>query len=141
MSDEEFIAGALAQLWVAGKKIDWKGYHAQEQRRRLPMPTYPFERERFWIEPERESQSVAATIDGACEGSSRDRIFQSVMEARRSDRKGRAEHVGPWLIFEDRRDSALGSVNDPAPHGEQCFGAARPKLCATRGGQVQDRSG
>ncbi|MBY0376012.1 MAG: KR domain-containing protein, partial [Bryobacteraceae bacterium] len=41
----------LAQLWVQGVQIDWQSYAADEQRKRVALPTYPFERERYWIEP------------------------------------------------------------------------------------------
>jgi acyl transferase domain-containing protein len=34
---------------LAGGEIDWAGFYANEQR--LPLPTYPFERQRYWIEP------------------------------------------------------------------------------------------
>lgn len=40
----------LGQLWLAGVKVNWAGFWGQEQRRRLPLPTYPFERQRYWIE-------------------------------------------------------------------------------------------
>ncbi|HEY2943078.1 MAG TPA: type I polyketide synthase, partial [Vicinamibacteria bacterium] len=39
------------RLWLAGVDIDWPAVHAPERRRRLALPTYPFERERFWVEP------------------------------------------------------------------------------------------
>jgi len=42
---------ALGRLWLAGVTVDWAGFHAHEKRRRLPLPTYPFERKRFWVEP------------------------------------------------------------------------------------------
>ena len=41
---------ATARLWLAGVKIDWSGFYADEQRRRLHLPTYPFERQRYWID-------------------------------------------------------------------------------------------
>jgi acyl transferase domain-containing protein len=41
---------ALGQLWTAGVKIDWPAFHAHERRFRAPLPTYPFERQRYWIE-------------------------------------------------------------------------------------------
>ena len=43
----------LGQLWVNGGSIDWTAYHAGEARRRLALPTYPFDRQRYWIEPPR----------------------------------------------------------------------------------------
>jgi amino acid adenylation domain-containing protein len=50
-SDAAFLLGALGRLWLAGVDIDWAGFSAGERRRRLPLPTYPFERRRFWVEP------------------------------------------------------------------------------------------
>ncbi|NET38145.1 MAG: acyltransferase domain-containing protein [Cyanothece sp. SIO1E1] len=41
----------LSRLWLAGVAVDWSGFYAHEQRCRLPLPTYPFERKRYWIEP------------------------------------------------------------------------------------------
>ena len=51
-SDWKQMLGSLAQLYVRGQTIDWSGYEAGRKRRRLPLPTYPFQRKRFWIEPE-----------------------------------------------------------------------------------------
>ena len=42
---------ALGRLWLAGAAVDWPGLHASARRRRVPLPTYPFERKRHWIEP------------------------------------------------------------------------------------------
>ena len=44
---------ALGQLWTAGVAVHWDGFYAREQRRRVSLPTYPFERKRCWIEPGR----------------------------------------------------------------------------------------
>jgi amino acid adenylation domain-containing protein/thioester reductase-like protein len=49
--DEKAILTAIGQLWLAGVSIDWSRLYCDEQRRRLPLPTYPFERQRYWIEP------------------------------------------------------------------------------------------
>jgi len=47
----EVLVAALGQLWVHGAAVDWKVFHAGERRRRVPLPTYPFERQRYWIDP------------------------------------------------------------------------------------------
>jgi acyl transferase domain-containing protein/acyl carrier protein len=52
-SDLTTVLSALARLWVAGAAVDWKAYFAAEQRRRVPLPAYPFEHQRFWVEPEK----------------------------------------------------------------------------------------
>lgn len=45
----------LAWLWLAGVNIDWRGYYIHERRLRIPLPTYPFQPKRFWIEPSEET--------------------------------------------------------------------------------------
>lgn len=42
---------AMARLWLSGVEIDWYEYYGKERRRRVPLPTYPFERQRYWAEP------------------------------------------------------------------------------------------
>ncbi|MFZ0799167.1 MAG: amino acid adenylation domain-containing protein [Terriglobales bacterium] len=42
---------ALGSLWQNGVSIDWEAFYAHEDRRRIPLPTYPFERQRFWVDP------------------------------------------------------------------------------------------
>jgi len=44
------LAGTLGRLWLAGTEVDWNGFYAAERRRRLPLPTYPFERRRYWLD-------------------------------------------------------------------------------------------
>ncbi|MEH2262944.1 beta-ketoacyl synthase N-terminal-like domain-containing protein [Nostoc sp.] len=56
-SDLAFLLKTLGQLWLSGVQIDWSGFYAAERRHRLPLPTYPFERQRYWIEPQQPSHS------------------------------------------------------------------------------------
>ncbi|NJO16202.1 MAG: acyltransferase domain-containing protein [Thioploca sp.] len=49
-SDIAFLLNTLGQLWLMGVSVDWSGFYANERRQRLPLPTYPFERQRYWID-------------------------------------------------------------------------------------------
>ena len=40
----------LGALHVRGVGVDWGAYHAAAKGRRVPLPTYPFQRERHWLE-------------------------------------------------------------------------------------------
>jgi acyl transferase domain-containing protein len=42
---------AVARLWLSGATPDWLALHSGETRCRVSLPTYPFERRRFWVEP------------------------------------------------------------------------------------------
>jgi acyl transferase domain-containing protein/acyl carrier protein len=50
-SDAETLLTALGKFWVVGGQVDWQGVSASGQRRRMPLPTYPFERGRYYVEP------------------------------------------------------------------------------------------
>ncbi|MDY7092225.1 MAG: MupA/Atu3671 family FMN-dependent luciferase-like monooxygenase [Acidobacteriota bacterium] len=44
------LLDALGQLWAAGAPVAWTGVYQGQRRHRLPLPTYPFERRRHWVE-------------------------------------------------------------------------------------------
>ncbi|HEY7416340.1 MAG TPA: type I polyketide synthase, partial [Ktedonobacteraceae bacterium] len=48
-SDRTILLTALGKLWLAGVPVHFAALH-QEQARRVQLPTYPFERQRYWIE-------------------------------------------------------------------------------------------
>jgi amino acid adenylation domain-containing protein len=48
--DNESLAAALARLWMAGGAIDWSAIHRDEIRRRVSLPGYPFERQRYFAD-------------------------------------------------------------------------------------------
>jgi acyl transferase domain-containing protein/acyl carrier protein len=49
-SDVAFLLNTLGRLWIAGVEINWSAFYSQERRCRLPLPSYPFERQRYWID-------------------------------------------------------------------------------------------
>ena len=53
---------ALGRLWTAGVQPDWKRVWSHESRRRVSLPTYPFERKKHWIDPP--AHAVAAKTPG-----------------------------------------------------------------------------
>jgi len=57
------ILTALGRLWEIGIAVNWSGFHAQETRRRVSLPTYPFERERYWVEPPRPMPQIVPPLD------------------------------------------------------------------------------
>ena len=52
-SELETMLDALGQLWISGVTPAWEKFYAGEKRRRVWLPTYPFERKRHWVEPAR----------------------------------------------------------------------------------------
>ncbi|HEY9830359.1 MAG TPA: type I polyketide synthase, partial [Stenomitos sp.] len=48
--DWQELLTSLGQLYVQGVQIDWWGFDRHFIRRRVPLPTYPFQRQRYWLE-------------------------------------------------------------------------------------------
>ncbi|HKF25130.1 MAG TPA: aminotransferase class III-fold pyridoxal phosphate-dependent enzyme, partial [Candidatus Acidoferrum sp.] len=54
--DAQCLAAAQGAMWLAGQNLDWAAVHSGERRLRVSLPTYPFERKRFWLEPAQGSE-------------------------------------------------------------------------------------
>jgi NADPH:quinone reductase-like Zn-dependent oxidoreductase/SAM-dependent methyltransferase len=48
-SDWDQMLESLAQLWVAGVEVDWAAFDREYTRKRVALPTYPFQRESYWL--------------------------------------------------------------------------------------------
>ncbi len=55
VSDVEFLLTSLGRSWLAGVEVNWRDFYAAESRRRVALPTYPFERHRYWIDVPRKA--------------------------------------------------------------------------------------
>ena len=44
------ILESLGRLYVEGAPVDWEGFDRDYARRKVSLPTYPFERQRYWVE-------------------------------------------------------------------------------------------
>ncbi|MGD2088933.1 MAG: amino acid adenylation domain-containing protein [Candidatus Aminicenantes bacterium] len=40
----------IGRLWLHGHEIEWGDFYAREKQQRIPLPTYPFERQRYWLD-------------------------------------------------------------------------------------------
>ncbi len=58
--DTLFLLKALGKLWLLGAAADWNRFYEGENRRRIPLPSYPFERKRYWLEAPRATGRDAA---------------------------------------------------------------------------------
>ncbi|MGH8060920.1 MAG: amino acid adenylation domain-containing protein [Pseudoxanthomonas sp.] len=59
------VAEALGKLWTLGAAPDWQAYTAHESRRRVALPGYSFQHQRYWLDavPALESRAPATAAD------------------------------------------------------------------------------
>jgi len=84
-SDTTLLWQAVGKLWLAGVELDAAHLFCDQYRHRVSLPTYPFERQRFWVDPlEMSSQSCAEAV--AC---------------------GKKSDVGDWFYLSNWQRTAL----------------------------------
>ena len=90
----------IGQLWIAGAPLDSSRFLAREGRRRVPLPTYPFERQRYWIDPPAEGDSATVLPSGRRPDVA-DWFYAPSWKPSARPRRGE-EARGPWLLLADR---------------------------------------
>jgi acyl transferase domain-containing protein/acyl carrier protein len=113
--DVEHLLEAVGRLWIAGGAVDWEAFHGGERRLRVPLPTYPFERVRCWIDPPRPGEAAPAAPAGSAAPAppAPDTAGQIWLPAWRQAAPAglglpaSADEAG-WLIFADSPEAGLG---------------------------------
>ncbi|MFI1565924.1 thioester reductase domain-containing protein, partial [Streptomyces sp. NPDC020490] len=59
------LVEALAELHVSGTAVDWDAFFKGSGARRVPLPTYPFQHRRYWVEAESAADTGGLGLDTA----------------------------------------------------------------------------
>jgi phthiocerol/phenolphthiocerol synthesis type-I polyketide synthase E len=112
--DAAFLLGALGRLWLAGVTPDWSGFHAGERLNRVPLPTYPWERQRYWVDAPRPGEIESAPRGGR-KVDPADWLY--VPSWRRTAAPRPAFGEGAVLVFADDSALSAGAVDALRAHG------------------------
>lgn len=101
------IDSALARLWLGGVNVDWEAFYGDAGCRRIPLPTYPFVKERHWVDktsPAREAAeparpAVSAAADAA--DGEEERFYLPVWKRLPFIPDRQAAAPGSCLVFDD----------------------------------------
>ena len=85
--DDEWgqLLSSVARLYAHGVDLDWRGFDRDYRRRTIALPTYPFERQRYWVDAEKVSRGALARRRGRPSGA---RSRGSIRRAERSSSRG-----------------------------------------------------
>jgi amino acid adenylation domain-containing protein len=101
-SDLQHLLESAGKTWLAGADIDWTAFYAEQQLRRLPLPTYPFQRRRYWIDPPRvEAPAGEAIAPSPPRRGSIDDWFYVPAWQRTPPPAGKPEPGSKWLLLMD----------------------------------------
>jgi acyl transferase domain-containing protein/alpha-ketoglutarate-dependent taurine dioxygenase/acyl carrier protein len=150
-ADLPFLLRSLGRLWLAGAEVDWIGFHAHERRHRVSLSTYPFERQRFWLEPDAPARSTSPRPLAPGRRPAADWLYRPAWRRMALSVRGGetgAGKAGRWLLFADalglatelasRLEGAGGEVIAVTP-GER-FLVTGPGSFTVRPGSSQDLS-
>ncbi len=99
------MLGSLAQLYVRGAEIDWPGFDKPYSRLRVPLPTYPFERQDYWFESRGKSKRVPGGTTRVADENIEDWLYKVAWEPQESQAP-QPQTAGRWLIVPDGRGIA-----------------------------------
>jgi acyl transferase domain-containing protein len=100
--DLETVQRTLGQLWMAGVSPDWDGYHRHERRRRIALPTYPFQRRRYWLEQNPSLTALPAPAGGGRRNDIAQWFYLPSWERTALPRGELPPEDARWLVFTDR---------------------------------------
>jgi acyl transferase domain-containing protein len=134
--DWRSLLGAMARLYELGIAVNWRAFGSDYAARSVPLPTYPFQRQRYWFvadatagenqgcDPSR-AEGVQAAADSPTDSaasartaSAEDSFLYQLAWRRQSLVTGPSRHAtgrGLWLLFADRSGVAerLGRILRP----------------------------
>ncbi|MCB0000497.1 MAG: hypothetical protein KDE56_32245, partial [Anaerolineales bacterium] len=59
-NDWQSLLNSLGQLYEAGAEVDWAAFDGDYRRRRVALPTYAFDRQRYWLDVTPATQTTTA---------------------------------------------------------------------------------
>ncbi|BAV99523.1 hybrid non-ribosomal peptide synthetase/type I polyketide synthase [Lysobacter enzymogenes] len=121
--DAYYWLSALGRLWSAGAALDWRALQGEGARRRVALPTYRFERKRFWIERPKAGERRAPLAPTAVSDDPQDWFYLPNWQlapaiAEPVEAPGEAAAASSWLVLADELGIAQALAERIRPHGE-----------------------
>lgn len=103
-SSAEFLLMTLGQLWVSGVEPRWESLYQADPRGRLPLPTYPFERQRYWIEAKAAAPALADSLEKDPNPANWFYVpsWKRSVQPLANDRQPSGKEASQWLLFVDQ---------------------------------------
>ncbi len=104
VNDQQLLLTTLGRLWAVGADVNWTEFHQGDKCHPVLLPTYPFERQRFWIEAPAEVQLAKAVPEVVEKTKNKELVFFQPVWRKAVESPSHLTQVdttGWWLIFSD----------------------------------------
>jgi NAD(P)-dependent dehydrogenase (short-subunit alcohol dehydrogenase family)/acyl carrier protein len=122
LSDLQQMLEGLGRLYVHGVPVDWSGFDHDYHRRKVVLPTYPFQRQRCWIKDEEKSTqsrvtqscNEASEVVGLLNTGNTERLAKLVISEESLSEKDRnlLSKLTKVLVRRHEQDRAMASIKD-----------------------------
>jgi acyl transferase domain-containing protein len=118
---EQLLAAACA-LYVGGVDLDWEGFDRDYSRTPVALPTYPFERQRYWMSGARPAAPRSGhEIATEPESSAADLLYQVEWTLTEAPSAGEIEAAAGWIVFADRTGTGQALAAALKRDGRRCL--------------------
>ncbi len=118
--DEAYLLKTLGRLWASGVNVKWGGFNAGQKRGRIALPTYPFERQRYWVEKRAQKPGAAGPARGGGKRQNMDQWFYTPSWRRVPLKEQSSPKAGGrWLVFSGGGDFGAQLVSALRGSGQQ----------------------
>ena len=149
-NDGEQMLKALGELYVRGAAVNWNGIEAHHLRSTVILPTYPFQRERYWVQGSAERRIPKSTPSVPSVHPLLERRLNSpglekmVFETRLNfetlayikDHQIFDTVLVPATVFLEMAQAAASLACDPAPGNIESFNIYEPLIIGNDGDAV-----
>ena len=111
LNEQKDALEALGKLWCAGVDVRWQNFYGSENRRKVNLPTYPFQRYRHWIIPDEDESLQEYPLSVYEPG-----WVDVPLEIDESPGQGNL-----WLVFNDKLGLAQAVIRQLGERGEITF--------------------
>jgi acyl transferase domain-containing protein/alpha-beta hydrolase superfamily lysophospholipase len=132
-ADWETMLQSLGALYVAGASIDWDAFDSVYTRRRVTLPGYPFQRQRYWLTPAARPVDRGISDQGHTGPGASDLLtylYEGAWEPLDEDVSS-WDASGTWLILADAGGTGQGLARALETRGAHCWLVHHGDTCAT----------
>ena len=115
-SERATLLRGIGRLWLAG--VGMSQFLAGDGRRRVPLPTYPFERQRYWIDPPADGRAAAAEVSARKNPDVTEWFYLPHWTPSVRPPAANRDGAGCWLVFVDGEEVGADLANRLRDQGE-----------------------
>ena len=123
IADDAYFFGVIGRLWACGVEADWDQIWGEAKRHRLPLPTYAYQRSRYFIEPGKQAVAEDAPLptrhDNITDWGYRPAWRPRLADCELDVESELASAPQTWLFFEDDTGVAADAADALRNAGHQ----------------------